>query len=68
MAVFDYANKVEKIHHGLYEKARNSLEGGQPLENKPYSVCQICGYTVSGEAPEKCPICSATRDKFKRVE
>jgi rubrerythrin len=68
VAVFDYANKVEKIHHGLYERARSSLEGGQPLEDKAYSVCQVCGYTVAGEISEKCPICGATRDKFKRVE
>ena len=67
-AVLDYANKVEKIHHGLYEKAHQSLEGGTPLEDKPYFVCQVCGYTVAGQAPEKCPICGAPHSKFKRVE
>ena len=29
---FDFANKVEKIHHTLYEKALQALEGGQKLE------------------------------------
>lgn len=67
-AVFDYANKVEKVHHQLYEKARNSLAGGSQLKDEPYFVCQVCGYTVGGEAPGTCPICKATRDKFKRVE
>ncbi len=66
--IFDYANKVEKIHHNLYEKALKALEGGQPLEDKPYLVCPVCGYTVEGEAPEKCPICGAPRDRFKRIE
>src|SRR5574344_706061 len=29
-------------------------------------TCTICGYSeTDSEAPEKCPICGATRDKFK---
>lgn len=32
-------------------------------------VCTVCGYTEeSDHAPEKCPICSATSDKFKKVD
>ena len=28
-------------------------------------VCQVCGYTVEADsAPEKCPICGASSDKF----
>ena len=65
---FDFANKVEKVHHGLYEKALKALEAGQPLEDKPFSVCQVCGYTVEGEAPDKCPICGAPQDRFKRID
>jgi len=65
---FTYANKVEKIHHGLYQKALKALEAGQQLKDEPYFVCQGCGYTVGGEAPEKCPICGAPRSMFKRVE
>jgi len=65
---FDYANKVEKIHHGLYQKALKALEAGQSLRDEPYFVCQGCGYTVAGEAPERCPICGAPRKMFKRVE
>ena len=65
---FDYANKVEKIHHSLYEKALKSLEGGQPAEGKPFFVCQVCGYTVEGAAPDKCPICGAPQGRFKQVD
>lgn len=31
-------------------------------------VCTICGYTCEGEAPEKCPVCQAAREKFKAVD
>ena len=65
---FDWANKVEKIHHGLYQKALTAVETSEKLKGEPYFVCQGCGYTVGGEAPEKCPICGAPRSMFKRVE
>ena len=64
---FTYANKVEKIHHDLYQKALETLEAGQELKDEPYFVCQVCGNTVAGEAPEKCPICGTPRSKFKKV-
>jgi len=65
---FDYANKVEKIHHQLYQKVLEALEAGKELKAEPYFICPVCGYTVAGEAPEKCPVCGAPRSKFKRVE
>ena len=65
---FGYANEVEKIHHGLYHKALEALEAGQQLKDEPFFVCQVCGNTVAGEAPDKCPVCGAPRSRFKRVE
>ena len=65
---FDLANRVEKIHHNLFQKALQSLASSESPADKPYFVCQVCGNTVEGEAPERCPICGAPRSKFKRVE
>ena len=31
-------------------------------------VCSVCGYTVEGEAPEKCPICGAVKEVFTAME
>lgn len=32
-------------------------------------VCTVCGYTYEGDkAPEKCPVCGASSDKFKAVD
>ena len=31
-------------------------------------VCSVCGYTVEGEAPDKCPICGAVKDVFTAME
>ena len=65
---FDLANKVEEIHHGLYESALNMLEKSQVMDEKPYYVCQYCGNTVEGEAPERCPVCGAPKRMFKPIE
>lgn len=65
---FDLANKVEQIHHRLFQEALKNLEAGKPVKNAPYYVCQVCGNTVEGEAPERCPVCGAPRRKFKKID
>jgi len=65
---FEYANEVEQVHHGYFEGAFEALKAGQQLKDEPYFVCQVCGNTVAGEAPEKCPICGASRKAFMKVE
>ena len=65
---FDYANKVEKIHHTIYQKTLEALEKGQKLSDEPLFVCQVCGYTVAGKAPDKCPICQTPKERFTKIE
>ncbi len=65
---FDLANKVEQIHHGLYKDALSALEKAEVMELKPFYVCQYCGNTVEGEAPEKCPVCGAPQRMFKLID
>ena len=65
---FEYANEVEQIHHRHFESTIKAFDAGQQLKEEPYFVCPVCGNTVAGEAPEKCPICSTPGSKFKKVE
>jgi len=65
---FDWANKVEKVHYALYQKALKSLEDDAPLKDEPYFVCQRCGFTIAGAAPDKCPVCGAPRQTFKQID
>lgn len=64
---FDLANKVEQIHHRLYQAALSMLEKGQAMDEKPMYVCQVCGNTVEGEAPDRCPVCGAPKKMFKPI-
>lgn len=65
---FDLANRVEQIHHSLYQAALRMLEKGQAMDEKPFYVCQYCGNTVEGEAPQKCPVCGAPKRMFKLID
>ncbi len=65
---FTFANRVEKIHAGLYQKAAASVATGKDLPATVMHVCQVCGNTVEGNAPDACPICGAPRVKFKKVD
>lgn len=65
---FDLANQVEKIHHTLFSAYLEALGKGIKLEEKSIYVCQYCGNTVEGEAPDKCPICGVGKKMFKHIE
>ncbi len=64
---FDVANKVEEIHAGLFSKAIEAVKNKKELTETDYYVCSVCGNTVEGKAPEKCPICGAPKTKFFKV-
>ena len=63
---FNYANAVEEYHARLYHDMLEGLEAKK--ESNPYFVCPVCGMTVEGEAPAKCPVCGVKGAMFKKVE
>ncbi len=65
---FRNAMAVEKIHHDLYEEALTSIKEDRDLPAHDIYVCGICGNTVKGEPPEKCPICGVPKQMFRKVE
>jgi rubrerythrin len=64
---FHNAMAVEQTHHGLFTEALDALNGGKDLEPAAIFVCDVCGHTAVGEAPDKCPVCGAAKSKFKEV-
>ena len=63
---FSYANAVEEVHAGLYQKALDNLDN--PGDVNCYYVCSVCGYTCENEAPDTCPVCKARSKAFMKVE
>ncbi|GBE17891.1 nigerythrin [archaeon BMS3Abin16] len=59
---FRWALRVEEGHANLYKALLEKLESG---ERGSYYVCQTCGWTEEGKAPEKCPVCARPKEQFK---
>lgn len=59
-----YALEAEKIHAEWYKKAKEAVDRGEDVKVGTIQICSVCGHTREGEAPDKCPICGASRDKF----
>lgn len=64
---FRNALAVEEIHHNLYSQALESVKKGKDLAGQDIFVCDVCGNTVYGHAPDKCPVCSAEKSKFTKI-
>ena len=65
---FERANEVEQTHHALYSQALAAAQAGKDLPAADLYVCEVCGHTVVGEAPDVCPVCGARHEKFSKVE
>ncbi|NLT23383.1 MAG: rubrerythrin family protein [Syntrophorhabdus sp.] len=61
---FQFANDVEIVHAGLYQKALDTLGKN---EDTDYWICKVCGNTVEGEPPDECPVCKAKKVAFYKV-
>ena len=61
----NFALEAEKIHAAMYQQARQSVQAGQDVALGTIYICEVCGYTVEGAAPDRCPLCNAPKEKFR---
>jgi len=62
----DWAWQAERIHAALYQRAKQEAEASRDMDLGPMFICEVCGHTVEGKAPDSCPICQASRDRFRQ--
>ena len=58
---YRHSGEVEKHHLEIY----NSLD--EQRQDTEYYVCDFCGYVAEGEPPDNCPVCTAPKNRFKKV-
>jgi len=63
---FNYALQAEKIHASMYQNAKQTVESSRDIQLGPMFICEVCGHTVEDEPPDKCPICGAAKEKFRK--
>lgn len=68
LATFKNAMAVEEVHHALYAEALAAVEAGTDLPAGKIYVCAVCGNTVTGAPPDRCPVCGVSADKFDEIE
>jgi len=62
---FEYALEVEKVHAELFKKAQAELE---KMAEQDVYVCKVCGHTVEGEPPDKCPVCGSPKTAYNKID
>lgn len=62
---FNWALTAERAHSDLFAEAIEAACRGEDVQLDQLSICGKCGYTAKGNAPEKCPVCGAPRERFK---
>jgi rubrerythrin len=66
MQTFNFALQAEKIHASMYQKAKQTVEARKDIQLGTVHICDVCGHTVEGEAPDRCPVCGASKEKFRK--
>jgi rubrerythrin len=56
---------AEKIHAAMYTTAKKAVDAGKDAAFGPIQICPVCGHTIDGEAPDKCPVCATLKNRFK---
>jgi len=62
---FDWALQTEKVHAAMYREAKRAVDEGTDPEIGDIHICLVCGYTIEGDLPDRCPICNAKRNRFQ---
>jgi rubrerythrin len=62
-----FALEVEKVHYVLYGMAIAAVKAGHDLSDAKVRICPICGHTVIGDAPDKCPVCGCIGSRYTEI-
>ncbi len=65
MLSLEYAMSIEMILAKLFKKA---LDEESTNAAAMFYICPVCGYTVRGKAPKKCPYCGVDEKKFMEIQ
>jgi len=65
MQTFDWAWQAEKVHQKMFTEAKALVDGGKDWKPAKLHICEVCGWTVEGDAPDTCPVCGAKKKQFR---
>lgn len=60
----DQFKKVREADARHLELFRDAYDNGGRVKKTPYVVCAGCGYIMTSDKTEECPVCKTKKDKF----
>lgn len=64
MRSFHYAIEAEKTHSELFTAAKNFVDSEKDYDQDIVHVCDVCGYTLTENLVDKCPVCNVKKEMF----
>jgi rubrerythrin len=61
----NFAMAAEKIHAAMYGVAKEAVDAGKDVAIGPIQICAVCGHTIEGDRPDKCPVCGAKGEMYE---
>jgi rubrerythrin len=61
----DWALQAEKVHAGMYIRAKQAVDSGTDVAVGDIYICDVCGHTAE-TLPDKCPICGAKKESYRQ--
>ncbi|MFO7820205.1 MAG: rubrerythrin family protein [Halanaerobacter sp.] len=65
---FHYALEAEKIHSDFFSQAKEAVAQEEDFDIEAVDICQTCGHTSIDGAPDKCPVCGADKEEYKKFQ
>jgi rubrerythrin len=63
--MFQWDQKGDEQHSDLFN---GIFERGGKVPKADYSVCTVCGYIITSDNVNQCPVCGAPKDKFEKIK
>jgi rubrerythrin len=60
-----WALDAEKVHFELYDRAKSAVASGEDADIGELYICELCGWTGTGEKPDKCPLCGSKAERIR---
>ncbi|GAB6085286.1 rubrerythrin family protein [Alkaliphilus crotonatoxidans] len=61
---FQFALEAERCHSKLFSDAKAAVDAKKDFDADTVHVCDVCGYTLTGDLKDNCPVCKAKTDLF----
>ena len=63
-----WALEAERVHSELYELAKKAVDGGKDADIGEVHICEVCGWTGTGDRPDRCPLCGAKSERIRTFQ